>query len=33
MNIKDLNVFITTAKEQNLTKASRLLYMTPQGIS
>lgn len=33
MNIKDLNVFITVAKEKNLTKASKLLYMTPQGIS
>ena len=33
MNIKDLDVFNTVAKEGNLTKASRLLYMTPQGIS
>ena len=33
MNIKDLNVFVTVAEEQNLTKASRLLYMTPQGVS
>lgn len=33
MNIKDLNVYITTAREKNLTKASKLLYMTPQGIS
>lgn len=33
MNIKDLNVFMTVAKEGNLSKASKLLYMTPQGIS
>lgn len=33
MNIKDFNVFNTVAEEGNLTKASRLLYMTPQGIS
>ena len=33
MNIKDFNVFITVAREQNLTKASKVLYMTPQGIS
>lgn len=33
MNIKDLEVFRTVAKEKNLTKASKLLYMTPQGIS
>lgn len=33
MNIKDLNIFITVAEVKNLTKASKLLYMTPQGIS
>lgn len=33
MNIKDFNVFRTVAEEKNLTRASRLLYMTPQGIS
>ena len=33
MIIKDLNVFKTVAEEGNLTKASKLLYMTPQGIS
>ncbi len=33
MNMKDLNVFITVAEEENLTKASKLLYMTPQGVS
>lgn len=33
MNMKDLNVFITVAEEDNLTKASKLLYMTPQGVS
>ena len=33
MNIRDLNVFITVADTKNLTKASKLLYMTPQGIS
>lgn len=33
MNIKELEVFRTVAKEKNLSKASKLLYMTPQGIS
>ena len=33
MNTKDFNVFITVAKTGHLTKASKLLYMTPQGIS
>lgn len=33
MNVKDLNIFITVAEVKNLTKASKLLYMTPQGIS
>ena len=33
MNMKDLNAFITVAEEDNLTKASKLLYMTPQGVS
>ena len=30
---KDLKVFQTIAKEESITKASRILYMTPQGIS
>ena len=33
MNVKDFNVFITVAETKHLTKASKLLYMTPQGIS
>lgn len=33
MNIKDFNVFITVAETKNITKASKLLYMTPQGVS
>lgn len=33
MNTKDFNVFTTVAETKNLTKASRLLYMTPQGVS
>ena len=33
MNIKDLNVFLCVAQERSLQKASKLLYMTPQGIS
>ena len=33
MNIRDFNVFITAAREKSLTNASKLLYMTPQGIS
>lgn len=33
MSIKDLNVFKIVAEEKNLTRASRLLYMTPQGVS
>lgn len=33
MNIKDFNVFKTVAEAGNLTKASKLLYMTPQGVS
>lgn len=33
MNIKDFEVFITVANTGNLTKASKLLYMTPQGVS
>lgn len=33
MNIKDFNVFRVVADEGNLTKASKRLYMTPQGIS
>lgn len=33
MDIKELNTFKTVAEVGNLTKASKLLYMTPQGIS
>lgn len=33
MDIKDLKVFQTIAKEESIAKASRILYMTPQGIS
>lgn len=33
MNIRALEVFITVADTGNLTKASKLLYMTPQGVS
>lgn len=33
MNIRDLKVFIVVAETRHLTKASKLLYMTPQGIS
>lgn len=33
MNIKDLDVFVMVAETKNLTKASKLLYMTPQGVS
>lgn len=33
MDIKDLKVFHTIAKEESIAKASRILYMTPQGIS
>ena len=33
MNIKDLNIFRVVADEGNLTRASKLLYMTPQGVS
>ncbi|MFQ9345675.1 MAG: LysR family transcriptional regulator [Coprococcus sp.] len=33
MDIKDLKVFQAIAKEESITKASRILYMTPQGIS
>lgn len=33
MDIKDLKVFHTIAKEESIAKASRTLYMTPQGIS
>lgn len=33
MNIHDLMSFRVIAKEQSLTKASKLLYMTPQGLS
>lgn len=33
MNIRDLNVFFAVVETKHLTKASKLLYMTPQGIS
>lgn len=33
MNIKDLMTFQTVVQEKSITKASKLLYMTPQGIS
>lgn len=33
MNTRDYTVFITVAQTNSLTKASKLLYMTPQGIS
>lgn len=33
MNIRDLSLFQVIAKEKSLTKASKLLYMTPQGLS
>ena len=33
MNIRDLAVFNTVAREKSLTKASKFLYMTPQGVS
>lgn len=33
MNIRDFNVFIEVAETKSITKASKLLYMTPQGVS
>lgn len=33
MNIRDFSVFITVAETKSITKASKLLYMTPQGVS
>lgn len=33
MNSKDYNVFLTVAEIKHLTKASKMLYMTPQGVS
>lgn len=33
MNIRDLMSFQIIVKEQSITKASKLLYMTPQGVS
>lgn len=33
MNTRDFSVFLSVAEEKNLTKASKKLYMTPQGIS
>ena len=33
MNIRDLSSFQTIVKEKSITKASKILYMTPQGVS
>lgn len=33
MNIRDLMLFQTIVKQKSITKASKLLYMTPQGLS
>ena len=33
MNIRDFTVFQTVVQEKSISKASRILYMTPQGIS
>lgn len=33
MDIHDLKIFLTIAQERSISKASKLLYMTPQGIS
>ncbi len=33
MNINDISVFLCVAKEKSISKASKYLYMTPQGIS
>ena len=33
MNIKDLNTFINVDENKNITRDSKLLYMTPQGVS
>ena len=33
MNIRDFRVFIVVAGTKHLTKASKILYMTPQGVS
>lgn len=33
MNIRDFRVFCTVAETKHLTNASKLLYMTPQGVS
>lgn len=33
MNVRDFNVFVTVAEMKNITKASKQLYMTPQGVS
>ena len=33
MNIRDLMLFQTIVREKGLTKASKMLYMTPQGLS
>ena len=33
MDIKDLEIFLAIAHEKSIAKASKRLYMTPQGIS
>lgn len=33
MDIKNINVFEVVAREKSITKASKFLYMTPQGVS
>ena len=33
MNFRDLTIYQTVVREKSITKASRLLYMTPQGVS
>ena len=33
MDIRELRLFLTIAQESSLTRAAKLLYMTPQGLS
>ena len=33
MDIHDLKIFLTIAQEGSVSKASKILYMTPQGTS
>lgn len=33
MDIRELRIFLTITQEQSITRAARLLYMTPQGLS